>query len=127
MNNIPFTERCREYVRLRNEQVSQWETQGDKLFRQAVSRDWINTFEVMGYVISLNKWLKDHGKMPISFKVVTQEWWDIEDGKPYQLCKISRHIVLETSFLENLNDRIDENSFLVLLKGTLQILNETCA
>lgn len=127
MNNILFTERCREYVRLRNEQISQWETQGDKLFRQTVSQDWINTFEIMGYVISLNKWLKDHGKMPISFKVVTQEWWDVEDRKPYQLCKISRHIVLETSFLENLNDRIDENSFLVLLKGTLQILNETCA
>lgn len=108
MNNMTFTERCREYVRLHNEMVSPWEEMDGRLFRQTENQDWIDLFEIMSCVISLNKWLKDHGKQPLAFKVVTQEWWDMKDGQPFQLYKRKRYIIMETSYLECVNDRIDE-------------------
>lgn len=112
---------------MRNVKVSAWEEQGGRLFRQSVNQSWIDDFETMNVVISLNRWLKDHGKLPLAFKVITQEWWDIKDGKPFELCKRSRFICLETDYLENLNGRLDEHTFLVLVKGIMQTLREVCA
>lgn len=126
-NQGSFTENCRTFAQMRNVEVSPWEEQGGRLFRQSVNQDWIDDFGMMDVVINLNRWLKDHGKMPLVFKVVTQEWWDAKDGKPFELCKRSRFICLETDYLASLNGRMDEHTFLVLVKGIIQTLREVCA
>ena len=127
MSKSSFTDNCREFAQMRNVEVSPWEEQGGRLFRQSVNQNWIDDFGIMNHIISLNRWLKDHGKMPLAFKVVTQEWWEVKDGKPFELCKRSCYICMETPYLANLGDRMDEHTLLVLVKGLLQTLREVCA
>lgn len=126
-NNNSFAYNCREFAQMRNVEVLPWEEQGGRLFRQSINQNWIDDFGIMNQVISLNKWLKDHGKMPLSFKVVTQEWWDVKDGKPFELCKRNRIISIETPYLASLNGEINEHTLFILVKGLLQTLKEVCA
>lgn len=126
-NENSFAYNCREFAQMRNVEVLPWEEQGGRLFRQSINQNWIDDFGIMNQVISLNKWLKDHGKMPLSFKVVTQEWWDVKDGKPFELCKRNRIISIETPYLASLNGEINEHTLLILVKGLLQTLKEVCA
>lgn len=123
-----FADKCREFAKMRNAEVSPWEEQNGKLFRQTINQNWIDSHEIMDCVISLNERLKAHGKTALQFKVVTQEWWEPKDGKPFHLCRARRFINIETTFLECLNGRIEsEQSFFVLVKGILQTINEICA